>query len=475
MNPLFYILMLAWLSVLYMNVPAFPDNTITLSLTFACVIVICIFIQRKEPFKAILSNKLKHSTLFIFGFLIVHLQAHIDYLLGNIRSDNFFIWVNRDVVLRALVLSVIGLISFLLGYTTLPRKWMPREYPATRKLVNTVFLDVSAAILLLTYFYVANPLYFLGNYGIVDMGAAAAYIVVVFEAAMMAIIIQRSLNLSQKGLALSLPKYIKSLGLLPCLLLLVYLLSVILSGDRGPVIYFSITLFGSYLFVSKRKFKWKFAFIYVAIGAFLITLLGQARALDSSLSFYDRIGASVKSREENRFGFDSFSPQTQELETSIRTLHFAMDYVPEKENYMYGRFQIQQVTSIIPFSSLLNDVLYDNNEFKYGGSSNYITWLDQGNYVYSGLGTTVLADFYLDFGLLGVLVGMLFVGFTLRYCELVLFETRWPAVFAYTLSLIYLGGAIYLSRSTFLIVLKAVCWTYVFILVNRTLYNLKRK
>jgi hypothetical protein len=244
-----------------------------------------------------------------------------------------------------------------------------------------------------------------------------------------------------------------------------------ISGDRGPLIYFGIAYFSGYLFVTKTRLNLFKTFLILIAGALFITLLGKVRSLDRSLSFSERFTSSLQM--ESRFETASVLPQTQELATSIRALHHTLSHIPEQHDFLYGRFQFQQIMSMVPFGNTFVQIIFDDNSYKYGGSSRFVTWINQGNNPYMGDGSSVTSDFYFDFGFMGVIVGMFIFGYLMRFAELTMYSRGLPSLFSHAFFVGYLSSAIYISRSTFLIEMKLVFWIFLVLLLNQLIINRK--
>jgi hypothetical protein len=436
------------------------------------------FLFRKEQNENLKGKFLKHSSLFLIGVSIVHFQFFIDFVLGNSNENDYYIWVNKRIVIKALVLSIIAVLSFIIGYLQYKdQSFKTKNANLNAKKTSVIFMEILAAIFLVIYFYFINPIYFLGNYGIVEISSVSSYTVVLFEYTIIAIIIQKSRNLIiENKRNITFFDFIKEFSWLTLSMIFIYLISVMLSGDRGPLIFFGIALLGNYIFVSRKKINLLKFLIFIIIGSNFITILGYVRALKTNDNFSEKFSTILGAETDlNRFGSKSFSPSTQELATSTRCLQHSMDIVPEKIDYLYGRFQFQQIMSIIPFFSNVNEIIFEDNHFKYRSSADFITWKNQGNFPYSGDGTTVIADFYLDFGLVGVIIGLFLIGYLMRYAEILMYSVDYPSLFAHCFFLIYLSSSLYISRGTFLIVLKSVCWTYFFLAINKFIFNNKIK
>lgn len=452
--------------------PGLDTDSIGLFIGIAALAII-VFFSKKEKETNLKKQYLKHSTLIVFGFVVVHFQYHIDFLLGYVNNFYPYIWVQNDIVVKALAVSVSGLLCFLIGYLWYKNKKtkpFQNSKQENRKLISIKLLSYLAAVLLAAYFYYANPLYLIGFYGAEGIGAEAAYIILVFKTVVFAVLIQTARNFKIKEIKFSnFLSYIKSNNLLINILIGVYLTSVLISGDRGPIIFFGIAYFGNYLFVSNKKLNIYKTIGILVLGAVFITLLGKVRSLDRILSFSERFSTSLQM--ESRFETKSILPQTQELATSIRALHHTMNHIPDKHDYLYGRFQLQQALSIIPFGNSIVQLIFEDNSYKYGGSSRFITWIILGDNPYMGHGSSVTSDFYFDFGLLGVVIGMFIFGYSMRYAEVAMFSQQQPSLFTHAFFIVFLSSAIYISRSTFLIEMKAVVWTFFILFINQKFIN----
>lgn len=415
----------------------------------------------------------RHSLFILIGVLIVHFQYYVDLLIGNLAISDFNIWVNNKVINKAILLSSIGVISFFLGYISLNK--MPEGPTKIDKLSfhGTMVLNFCGLAFLILYFYLANPLYFLGNYGIIDVGTEAAYVIVLFEIFLSAAIIQNTRNILtvKKKYDPSPFEYLKYQGFLLNTMLGIYLISVLVSGDRGPILFFFLMYAGNYLFLTKRRIRPSYLFLGIFLGSSFITYLGDLRTISGEFSFFTKMNLLLNDKVENRFGAQTIIPQTQNLASSIRSLNFAVNYVPSNHDFLFGRFQFQQIMSLIPYSSNFYSFFFKENSKKYRSSADFITWIDQGDFPFSGNGTTVIADYYCDFGLIGVLFGLFIVGYTAKYSEHIMFSSKNVSLFKHTFSIVILASSFYLSRSSFFILFKFITWTYFILVINKNILN----
>lgn len=434
------------------------------------VISLCLIVFLAFPDKDILLRKrfLKHSNLFILSIIIVYFQYPIDYILGNSLPNDDFIWVKEAVASKALIMSSIGLISFFIGYllfSPLAKSVININVVQTKH--NFFALKVIALLSLITYFYTVNPLYIAGGYGIVQEGATATYAAVIFNACVVAIIVQCSRNIIiSKTKEITFLSYLKKIGYFTAILVIIYLLSVMYSGDRGPIIVIALVIIGGYLNVSLKRYSFSFILSLVLIASFSISLLGIARSFDRDMSFKERIMIAY-SDGSNRTS-NTISPTTQELAISINTFHHVVNYIPEEHGYLLGSLQLNQLVYTIPFISGIYHSFWSEEDLrKYAGIATFITWIIQGDYPNYGNGASILADFYVAAGLVGIVLGMLLTGWLIRRSEYVMYSGILPPLFWHVFSIIYFSNMIYLGRSSLFEGLKLVVMVIILIYINK--------
>ena len=421
---------------------------------------------------------IKHSHLLILSVVIVGFQYPVDYVLGNSLSSDKSIWVDSVVASKSLILSSIGLISFFIGYLTFSnsaKKILNKS--KIEPIYSTKRLNFFAFLTLSIYFYTVDPLYLAGGYIFADVGSTAKYAALAFNACILALVVQVSrncINKNQEKNEVKFFQYLREFNFLTFLLVGVYLISVMISGDRGPIITTILAFLGGYLSVSGKRYSLPTVIALILSASFVMEVLGVARsyAFNSDLSFIDKIQAAYT--EENSNAEKTISPLTKELAGSINTLHYVVDYIPKQHDFLFGKFQIEQLILAIPFSSRVYYLFWDEAELrKYADISTFITWIAQGEYPSYGNGSSLFADFYVAAGVFGVIIGMIFAGWFMRRAEYIMYSRSSLPLFWYTLSIVYFSLSIYLGRSSFFEGLKLVVLVFIFLHINRAFSSKK--
>ncbi|MFI3287702.1 MAG: O-antigen polysaccharide polymerase Wzy [Rikenellaceae bacterium] len=490
-----YLCLLLLVTVLYLfSEMEFNKSSIGWVL-FIAALSYLMFFFRKESNPYISKQFLVPSKLFILGYTIVYFQNVLDVFFGYSDPYNELSILYPSAIIRSSLLSVMGLISFFIGYLLFDRKNSPTKAPqraiATaetpapqrQKFIPLNLLKIFCFALLALYLVFVNKAYLWGGYGTgVGMGGVASLVSYFLEGSIYGVLLLHSLNLKaqRQNISLSqntslrktpektkltLVRFIGSLGLFN-LVIALYLLTVLLSGDRGAIIYITLGYFYCYLYCSSKIFSALKSLILIAIAGILISVLGVARTMRTIESKSEQIAlaAEILSLREAT----SLSPPTKELANSLRCLHAVVE---ERERLgsepYYGRFASYQILSSFPFSGTLLSLsgLYGS---EHTSSAEYITELIQGRNPSYGDGTACIAELYLDFGPLGVIFAMVLFGLFMRKSDELSSGEREVSIFLFALVLLYFAHSIFIARSTLLFPLKkaiatfTICYLYIY-------------
>jgi len=477
---LLFILVIFYLFLNNQSIDTIPNERGLEGVVFLFMVILgsSFFLSKRSELKNLKNQYLKHSFVFLIGYIIVFFQSPIDITLGNLKISDLIYPTNNFIIIKSLFLAIIGIISFFLGYYVISYK--ETRFLSDNKInnkennpVSVSFLEKTSILCLLIYFFTIDLNYFKGNLYGQSIGIIPNLAIIVFKSSYFALIIQILLNYKSSNeytQKITISQYIKKvIGWKNILIIFTYFISVILSGDRGPIIFYSLFIFLGYLFLTKKKYSLLRILILLLISAYTITLLGDVRTekTDSS-NFLNKLNIAVNNQYGNKARDQSISPATYELAGSINTFYVVVERIPRDYDYFHGKFQIMRFFGSFP---LLDQLLYSSfAQSEYDQSSSmFISFLIQGDNLSYGNGTSILAEFYLDFGFLGIIIGMLIVGMLLKYLEIVTFVKNNPSVLALVVSFTYYSNCVYMSRSGLSIGIANIVLTFLFIKYNQFL------
>ncbi|WP_417431388.1 O-antigen polysaccharide polymerase Wzy [Halpernia sp.] len=454
-----YLILYAFLQSERMNVAL-----ISKILIFNLLIIVIFFLQY-EPYSNLRKQYIRISTIFLLGYCVVFFQFNLDYVLGNVGESFTRFWVNYNIVPKALIISSIGLVCFLLGYS------IKKQFPTRKKIEITPSklslngYNVLTALFLLIYLITINPLYIAGGYGVMEMGEPARFCAVLFELSFTAGIIQHILNLSSDNRKEISPfQFVKSLGLLRLSFLIVYTFTVLASGDRGPVIYLATGIVASYIVLTKWKISmYKFIGVFFLASVIVSSLTVLRNNINSNVPISVRlfeafIGNNKSGGYVSLENINSISGSTLELSTSVRTLHIAVNEVPQNRPFFYGKFQMLKIVTIIPLGQQAIKYFFHLKDTELT-SEKYISELVGAKK--GSEGTSCIADLYLDFGLVGVILVMFLFGYYVRFIEVeALGKNHFGKVISIIAFVIICQYAIYIPRATILFNLRNIVWVW---------------
>lgn len=463
---IFFVLLVAY----FISLDQYQNIFFTGFILILNLLSLIIYVLRKESLEAIRRQYIRISTLFLLGYIIVFFQLHVDYLFGNLDGSYSRFWVNLKIVPKALVLSSLGFNAFLLGLCY--KNQFQARTPSTNYYKYPLFgFKILAFCLLGTMIATINPLFLRGGYGNFDMGTTARYSSILFELTITAHLAQLVINLkAEKIKNLKISKFIKKIGFFQLILISIYFSTIIISGDRGPVIYLSLAIISSYIILTKFKVPRLLFLLLIFTSSIIISGFVVIRNNDDKTTpiIYQISDAILSEHKAYRSleGVNSISDPTLELATSVRTLHNAVNHIPSKEPFYYGQFQLLQLASIVPLGQLFIQQVFDIKDHQLT-SAKYLTYLIGGQD--GGEGTSCVADLYLDFGVLGVILGLFLFGVFVRFLESTIFQENYPSLIVLVAYIVFCQYAIYIPRATILFNIRNLIWILVIIYFVRIL------
>ncbi len=428
---------------------------------------IVFFFIRKDRYASVTKNAYTVSILFLISYFIVYFQNYIDLLLGNISQYDYLSIALPDAINKSVWISMTGLMSFFLGYLIFDKKKYKKKYKKNSNLsfVNTGNILILNYTLFVVYLMSVDFSYFRGGYSVVEQNSFNGFISVFFHASLYLYIVVKIANSVEKVERKNVTQILKE-DFKFLLLLFVYLILILFSGERDIIISFAMSYLMMLLFISKSIITKKNFIILLFFSGLLIAILGITRNMGNEYSFSEKVLFAYD--ELNMEEDNSVFSVTSELAGSVRTLHAAVESV-EYNGFWYGYFNFSNFITSIPLTGTLFSKI---GVFDYKiTSSTYLTIYLQGYNPKYGDGTSCIADLYLDFGILAVVLGMFFLGYIIRRVDMITTYNEKPNILSIILSVVLFSSIIIYPRAYYLYPLKMVVFVYilyfVFVLTTR--------
>src|SRR5690606_32207441 len=131
----------------------------------------------------------------------------------------------------------------------------------------------------------------------------------------------------------------------------------------------------------------------------------------------------------------------------------------EAEGYRHGLLQLNQILSIVPGAGSVFRELTGLGDSDLR-SVDILTEFQNSSH---GLGTTVIADLYLDFSLYGVILFLFFFGYFLRILDIKVSGNSYVSLLSWVCFLIFFGKGIYIGRSSIVVIFRDVALVFIFL------------
>lgn len=500
---LFYVLILV---VQYYLMDVMTD--IIYGFNFLCLSGILMLFAKteKQTNRDLFNHWVRPSNILTISLLIVNLQIIACVWLGYDTISNYLETTEySNYIGKVFYAGLMGICCYLIGYSWSkkhPRSRLNRRsrcffmgYSWSKNMGNarsTRVTDVTNPKILLSCLVLVCFLLFIVNIDIASFltgmdyeGSGAAdrttsasaiweTLLDTFLTIEVAYITKGAINSENK---ITFVRYLKMFPVLIWVVVGLYMTLRLVSGDRGPVIYTGLMFFYSYIMVSKIRIKPSTLILFILLGAFSMTVINSVRSYRNfDQSFSEKVLRSFDDFKEND-GPNTFSPFTHELAKSVNCNFIAIHDVNEwKTDLKYGLYNFCELAGCIPGSASFFKALFDLDIYR-TVTSEYVTISFFGKNYLIGLGTTAIVDFYLDFGLLGIILGMFLLGLTYKKIDSMLIENV-SSIFLLIFFLKFASMAIYIPRASFSFVLNRclyICVFYVFIYVLASITSSFRK
>lgn len=384
-----------------------------------------------------LSTNCKFSLLkFEFFFLIAFFFTNYVYPLVFYPINPYFslfrISFNEDYITKGTALATVAATWFNVGIFEKKSILVPLhgEFDIKRRLRIPRFVTIILFLLFLPSLY---EIYKLGAY---STEFESSYINVILKYVILYVLFASIYNSRYNNVSLFLRQSLSS----PVILLTIaYTVLFLLIGSRTiplNIVLFILFIISVLIYhISKKQIS-----ILIICGALLLTVIGIARG-----------GSGIEGGE-----ISSIWDVGTDLTINNRSLYVLMDEV-DKNGVTYGSTMMMNVLSAVPFAQYLY-LNITGLPLSSISSASLVTDLHFGSGYNSerfGLGTNLVGDVYIAFGLIGVIVLFWLLGFVLRKLYFNISKGSALSLLVYAL---FFMSSIYYTRSGYLTPVRDVVW-----------------
>jgi hypothetical protein len=350
-------------------------------------------------------NWVSVDILFMLGFCVVHFVYPLFWLLGIVPGSEL-VWINPEVVCSATAMAVSALLAFALGCNSIRERYNRRQYPVSLnadtllgwKLVGRV-LFLAAIVAMAIYLYIMGSRLTVGPYAGLNIQEYGENVVFL----LLRILVSLGFLYLTIGAAQLTGKW--KIGWVTKLSFFLYVVWIMILGHRTLAVEPLVLVLAAYSeHVKQISFKKLVGLVLAGLLILSVVRAGRQSETRTPTAFLREV---KRQREEiglrnTLVGFGG----------SVRTLYAAANEVPKNRYYLLGRLKLSGLAAVVPFSRRLLP-----RRLEYTSSAWFLTWIIQQDLTLSGVGTTVVADVYLDFGLPGVIIGLFGLGVLVKHVE----------------------------------------------------------
>lgn len=234
------------------------------------------------------------------------------------------------------------------------------------------------------------------------------------------------------------------------------LLMYLVLGDRSEFVYTGAVGLFAYS-ISFRRIKLHWILLAIVSVAFVLSAVQISRAQNErSLStLYEAITSES----------DDVSAEKglQNISGSGFVLLTATTAVPDEYDFFNGQLKIKEALGIIPFGRFL--FYKPEPSIKFDNSSTFFTFYLLGPNSTWGVGSTIVADVYVDFGPLGTAIALFFLGAVAGYLKK---QSYTQDSFLVVVAFCFFAGLLsLLPRYSYLDIIRGLIWPLMFLWIVR--------
>lgn len=437
-----------------------------------CLIVFSVFVVSSiwHIKRSSYGNYLNFHTLFLVSYFFSN-YAYPVFLFPNNRDAIYFFHYTFDTsrICISIALSLIGSSAFIFGSYIMRTRKIVTDISGSTYNYNKyvpILKGLSYIFFVLFLFFVGRDFY-RGYFN--SESESSNYFIIGFQTFVsLSVIVICYINKNRYSGKLF--DFLKRFKIPFLLFLLVFISFFFFQGNRGPALQLLLIIATGYSLYVKRV-PFRTFIISIIIGMFLMTFISAARVTKESGYEGDNSIISFVERGMNGVRFTSFMDLGSELINVNRDLYFALDHV-DKNGVNYGRTMLSYIPAVIPgFGSYIVNLFdLDRNSLT---SSALITTMVLGKNANWGLGTHMIGDIYMSFGVVGILVFMILFGyFNTRFQLYAIYTRNIYYAIAYLISVSY---SVYYPRASCLISFRYILWPILIMALFKYLIPVSQK
>lgn len=398
------VIMTSILSISFFYVKKGVDDVIVI---FSLILFYIYFFRAiSQPIKIVqnIPTNFKIDVFFLLFYFIIYYYPYQLYLLGlyDLYSLTTSYSSYIDYTNHALLLSDIGLICFMTGFNT--KKYAKQIKPMTISKKGMGRLSVFFLCMML----ITSALFILSGGAIMFIGAYAGSDTgdITSNAIFSLVNLFYILGGLQALYTYYRMKRLSFINVVTLILLSIWTILLLFLGDRNSFFIIAIALAGGFYSFVKGISRIRIAF-FVFIGLFLYNVVEVSRTLeDKSISNILENISGDSGKSDDGYGVTSFNTTTIGLRATFQA-------IDQNGHFFWGKFKVVSLTSLIPYSSRL----FFGDEAGYLSSSSVLKSEMIGSNASWGVGTNILSDTYMDFGVFGVIFFMCILGYYAGYIK----------------------------------------------------------
>lgn len=459
----YFALLILWGALYYCG------NNSTSSLFSFSLILFVLFLMLYYKVEAISNCNiakfwLRPSYIFLFSLIIVNLQTIINVILGY-ETIGFYLDTTRysQYLGKAYYLALIAVSSFIYGNALYTKKQKEHSYTKYWGVYFWVTLTVVSCVLFIINIDIISfvtGLDYKGSGAYDRANNSSARWETIFDTFLTITVAIMTYNHSNDVKKWSVLGYIRIIPFPLLIVTIAYILLRLLSGDRGMALYTILLYVYSYIYLSSLRLKLSYLLVVLFIGAFFLTLLNYVRGYGANQSFTEKLDRGFEDITTfvKKEDVKTVSVFTQELANSVNCNFISIhDIETNLTDYKYGVYNLCEILGGVPGAATVFGKILGVDLYEYS-TTEYITISFFGKYYPIGLGTTAVAAIYLDFGLLGVIIGFIIIGSFFKCIDGNIGNKNLSSIVMLIILLKVASMSIYIPRSSFAWILSRIIY-----------------